>query len=444
LLREPGRSRLTVAKPGYLIAGSFAGPDSPFIQLKQLPDKDCEEYSWTDPTPNASLKGNCGNCHGEIYREWLASGHARSLTGRHFLNLYDGSDWNGNHGRGWNLLGEYADGAGVCTACHAPTLSTLTDPSYHDLRRAQGVARTGVHCDYCHKISDVDNSQIGLTHGRFGLRLRRPSEGQLFFGPLDDVDRGEDAYSPLYRDSLYCASCHEGTVFGIPVYTTYSEWLESPARKAGKQCQSCHMTPTGSMTNLAPGKGGIERDPSTLANHRFLDSSLVAMLRKSVRLEVRLTEDGGHSHALVELRTQDVGHRIPTGFIDRHLLLVVESCAADGRHLPIQSGPRLPSRAGPEIAGLAGKIYGKQLRGLDGAELAPFWRADPEFVDTRLHPDAIERLEFTWNGAAARVRVRVLYRRFWHEVAEIKRWPDNEVAVWDQTVEMPADPGTAR
>ena len=30
---------------------------------------------------------------------------------------------------------------------------------------------------------------IGLAHGRDALSLLRPAEGQLFFGPLDDVDR---------------------------------------------------------------------------------------------------------------------------------------------------------------------------------------------------------------------------------------------------------------
>src|SRR5262249_31537693 len=149
------------------------------------------------------------------------------------------------------------------------SLHSFNDPGYNDLRRAEGVALQGVHCDYCHKIAEVDNPQPGLTHGRFGLKLRRPAEGQLFFGPLDDVDRGDDAYSPLYRESRYCASCHEGTVFGVPVYTTYSEWLASPAAREGKQCQDCHMAPTGLLTNLAPGKGGIPRDPKTLANHRF-------------------------------------------------------------------------------------------------------------------------------------------------------------------------------
>jgi hypothetical protein len=131
---------------------------------------------------------------------------------------------------------------------------------------------------------------------------------------------------------------------------------------------------------------------------------------------------------------------VPTGFIDRHLLLVVDASAASGERLRLRSGPRLPSRAGAGWAGLPGRIYGKQLRALDSTELAPFWRADPEFLDTRLRPDSAERLEFAWDGLAARVRVRVLYRRFWHEVAEMKRWPDNELCVWDETLAATANP----
>src|SRR5207244_3382643 len=155
------------------------------------------------------------------------------------------------------------------------------------------------------------------------LRLLRPREGQLFFGPLDDVDRGEDAYSPLYRDSRYCASCHEGVVFGVHVYSTYSEWQDSPARRQGLHCQSCHMAPTGRLTNLAPGHGGIDRDPRTLGNHRFFRGSQAQMLRACVRVATSLRRERGEVRAEVCVRAEGVGHRVPTGFIDRHLLLVV-------------------------------------------------------------------------------------------------------------------------
>src|SRR5262249_55033579 len=157
-------------------------------------------------------------------REWSAGGHARSATGHHFRSLYDGTSWEGKANVGWGLLTQHPDGAGVCSSCHAPALRD-DDPALLDLRRVSGVAARGVHCDFCHKVAGFGGDMSGLSHGRFNLRLLRPSQEQLFFGPLDDVDRGEDAYSPLYRDSRYCAACHEGVVFGVHVYSTFSEWL---------------------------------------------------------------------------------------------------------------------------------------------------------------------------------------------------------------------------
>ena len=272
--------RVTAWKEGYFIGGS-PSESSSLIHLTRLPSEDNAEYEWVDPAPDPSAIHNCANCHAEIYREWSHSGHARSVNGQHFRNLYEGTDWHGKPGVGWGLLTQYPDGAGVCASCHAPAARE------YDLRQVKGVAAQRVHCDYCHKIESVADGTIGLSHGRFNLRLMRPSEGQLFFGALDDVDRGEDAYAPLYRDSRYCASCHEGVVFGVHVYSTFSEWQASPAARQGRQCQDCHMKPTGRMSNMAPGHGGIERDPHTLANHRFFAGSQEAMLRRAVKASVK-------------------------------------------------------------------------------------------------------------------------------------------------------------
>jgi len=300
------------------------------------------------------------------------------------------------------------------------------------------VARHGVHCDYCHKIADAGLGTIGLTHGRFGLQLLRPMEGQLFFGPLDDVDRGEDAFSPLYKQRRYCASCHEGTVFGVHVYGTYSEWLASPAGKAGKQCQSCHMRPTGTMTNIAPGHGGIERDPKTLANHRFFADNQLDMLRQAIHVSVRV--DGAESRKLlsVELRADDVGHRVPTGFADRHLVLIVEALDANSRRLAMSEGPTLPQQAGSSVAGSPGRLYGRILKDDTGNWPVPFWRADEEKTkDTRLMPGEPHRVQFTLPMRTQRVRLRLLHRRTWPEVAEAKGWPDNELVILDELHEVP-------
>jgi hypothetical protein len=425
--RPADASRITAAKEGYFIAGASADASPLALSLTPLPRQDSEEYRWVDPAPGPDAH-NCGNCHEQIYREWSTSAHARSATGKHFLNLYDGSDWNGSANVGWSLLGQHADGSAVCNSCHVPTMPIDPD-AYLDVRKVRGVAAQGVHCDYCHKIQAVEDGPLGQTHGRFNLRLLRPAEGQIFFGPLDDVDRGDDSFSRLYRDSRYCASCHEGTVFGVAVYTTYSEWLASPARRAGKQCQTCHMAPTGTMTNFAVGHGGIERDPMTLANHRFFAGGPEQMLREALSLRAEAHRQGDSVRAIVELRADGAGHRLPTGFIDRHLLLVVEAADVDGKPIPLSEGPVLPAVAGTTLAGKPGKLYAKLLKDFDGQSPAPFWKADPDAVDTRLTPGEPDRIAFVFPESTARLRLRVLYRRFWQQVAEQKRWPDNEFTV---------------
>jgi hypothetical protein len=425
--------RLTAWKEGYLIGSIPAKQQPRTIDLARLPATDNEDYSWVDPAPDPKHPHNCANCHAFIYEEWSASAHAHSVDNRHFLNLYNGSDWHGQPGRGWSLLAEHPDGSGVCSSCHAPTAG-LADPAYYDLPQLRGVAARGVHCDYCHKVTGTAG-KVGLTHGRFGLQLLRPAEGQLFFGPLDDVDRGEDTYSPLYQQSRYCASCHEGTVFGVHVYSTYTEWLASLARVQGKECQTCHMTPTGTLTNMAPGKGGIERDPQTLANHRFFAGSQLDMLRRCLKMSARLVSGPEGVAVEVTLRAEDVGHRVPTGFVDHHLLLAVEAFDGSGRPLRPGADDVLPSLAGKELAGVAGRIYGKVLHDFEGRSPAPFWHADSACKDTRLAPGQVERVTFAFPAGVERVRVRLLHRRFWQEVADVKGWPDNEVVVFEQTLQ---------
>jgi nitrate/TMAO reductase-like tetraheme cytochrome c subunit len=432
LLRPPaGTFTVTASKQGYFIAGVPGDSQPLVIQLAPLPDSDNERYAWVDPTPAAGSEHNCGNCHDEMYQEWKSSGHSRAATGKNFRNLYEGTDWHGRPGRGWSLIGDYPNGAGVCTSCHAPTVP-FEDEAFYDLRKARGVAAQGVHCDYCHKIEEASTEKVGLTHGRFAHKLLRPSHGQLFFGPLDDVDRGEDVFSPLQRDSRICASCHEGVVFGVPVYTTYTEWLASPARAEGKQCQSCHMKPSG-RTNIAPGSGGIERDPGMLSSHSFLPGGLEAMLKSCLKVDVQTALAADGVRVTVDVTADNVGHRVPTGFIDRHLLLVVEARDENGQLLKAKSGPLLPSAAG-SLAGRAGRLFAKLLTDHDGSGPIPFWRSAAEPIDTRLVPRQVVPSEFMFPSNASQVEVRLVYRRFWEETAKSKDWPDDEVSVYHRSL----------
>lgn len=422
---------LTAWSSGYLIGQARLSEQSAVLELDRLPDEDNTGYRWVDPRPDSADEERCGNCHAEIYEEWRSSGHADSARNPRFLSLYEGTDWSGHSQVGWSLRDEHPLGIGVCASCHAPGISFDTGAS-DDIHDITGVASLGVHCDFCHKIQDVVTNDFGLVHGRFGYRLLRPQAGQLFFGPLDDVDRGEDTYSPLQHESRYCASCHEGTVFGVHVYGTYSEWLASPAKRQGKSCQTCHMAPTGRMSNIAPGAGGIERDPATLASHTLLPGGRKAMLQKCLDLDVVLEMQPDAVACRVTLTAHDVGHRVPTGFIDRHLLLVVEPFDRTGRRLPLRAGSTLPREAGDQLSALPGRWFGRLLTDKSGRSPIPFWRPASSLKDTRLQPEQPVAATFSFPARTQEIRVRVLYRRFWKSVADEKRWPDDTITVYDE------------
>jgi hypothetical protein len=446
-LPDEGSSQIvTAAKPGYFIAAGKRGSVPLEIKLEHAPERDAADYAWVDPAPDPSSPQHCGNCHGAIFDQWQSSAHAAGLANRHFMNLYEGNDWHGRSKRGWSLLGEHPDGAAVCASCHVPA-GDLDNPRFDDLRGIDGLAAGGVQCDFCHKVADVAIDRVGFQHGRFAMTLLRPDRSrsqqatgthgkQIFFGPLDDVSRGDDVYSPLQSESRYCAACHEGIVFGVPVYTTYSEWLASPARAQGKQCQSCHMAPDGEMHNIAPGAGGLERAADSLASHDLLPGGKVAMLRRALHLtaEVLPQQEPEDARVLeITLRADQVGHRVPTGFIDRHLILHVEARDAHGQTLDMVEGPRLPPPVGPALAARPGVLMAKLLTDTQGESPAPFWRAGVTVTDSRLVPGQPSVSRYLLPAAATTVDVRLVFRRFWQSVARSKDWPEDDILVIERS-----------
>ena len=48
------------------------------------------------------------------------------------------------------------------------------------------------------------------------------------------------------------------------------------------------------------------------------------MLRRAIRVEATAATTPDGVRLTVRVRADDVGHRVPTGFIDRHLILVID------------------------------------------------------------------------------------------------------------------------
>ena len=93
----------------------------------------------------------------------------------------------------------------------------------------------------------------------------------------------------------------------------------------------------------------------------------------------------------------------------------------------------MPDFAGEEVKNRPGKVYAKLLTDAKGNGAVPFWRDDAKAVDNRLTPGQTDEVEFDFPAEVRKVRVRVLYRRFWPEVAALKRLSREESSIFDRT-----------
>jgi mono/diheme cytochrome c family protein len=329
---------VTASASGYYIGGGdqqlVPGTRGLEITLVRHPSQDEVDYEWLSATtaPGMGEAQACVSCHSAAgtdaqFRlpvdEWLEDAHAGSAQNQRFLTMYGGTNLAGNqspptrfgtsrdygrfplppdetqpyYGPGYAL--DFPESAGNCAACHVP-VAAVNDPFGIDPRTVSGVALEGVTCDFCHKISDVRVDADTLLPspslpGVLSYAFLRPPEGyQYFAGPFDDVAPGEDVYSPLQRESQFCAGCHSGTFWDVPIYDSYREWLASPYAdpETGRTCQSCHMPSSGTSVFALAEMGGQVRDPLTIAGHRMPGVSDVLLLQNSVTMTVEASRRG--------------------------------------------------------------------------------------------------------------------------------------------------------
>lgn len=435
-----GRERIAVSAEGHYVTTRDArGAGSIQVWIDPLPVRDSARYRWVDPTPCTAEPQNCGNCHQRIHAEWLRSAHARSATNPRLRDLIEGRTADGRVDLDWSLRGDHPHGVAVCNACHAPTLEPA-DPHWESPTSAEGVASSGVHCDFCHKVQAVDTALTGLKHGRYAMQLLRPADRrQVVFGPLDDTQRDDTAAAAVYRRSEYCGSCHEGTVFGIQAYATFSEWQASPAGRLGRQCQDCHMAAAADVGNMAPGRGGIDRDAATLSDHSLCgDASPRYRDALVLTVDARPTEAGIRVNLMIDAAA--VGHAVPTGFVDRHVVLLVDAADAAGLEVAVLDGPRIPVHAGESVAGRPGCLFAKTLTDSAGRLPAPLWAASAVHADTRIKPDRPHATTFIVDHKAAGIRVRLLHRGFWESTRRRKRWDDDTTVILDAACDVPCAP----
>jgi hypothetical protein len=333
----------------------------------------CGRRTPTVTSTSFSPSTACRSCHADIYRFWSESLHARAATNSTFAlahREYRQNPWLRNGG-----------GPDLCLRCHLPVASRADAESPEE----------GIGCDYCHSISEV---RVGKGQPVFAV-----TPGDTKFGPVTDAQSPAHrvAYKPFFRESEVCAGCHELiSPGGAPILSTYSEWQKSPARAAGKHCQSCHMPDV--LGNLADARVR-RRNDATINSHRTPGGHSPELLRKAVSVEIRnLRRDGDTVSFDVDIANTGAGHDLPTGVPTRAIVLEAE--VVDGA----------------TVVGHAERSYRRQVLDAQGQ---PILHDSRVFVatatigsDTRLKAGArrTERFVFPRAGSpAAHVRVRLTY-----------------------------------
>jgi hypothetical protein len=484
---------LTAWAKGYYIGGGdreyLPGAANIEIILTRHSRQDHAEYSWLSAFATAGYAGsgedaNCEHCHADPndplaslpFGEWQGDAHALSARNVRFLTMYQGTDAAGrpspptqyfptrDYGRiplrpdpnqpyfgpGYKL--DFPQTAGNCAACHTPA-AALDAPYETDPTTVAGVAAEGVACDFCHKVWDarIDPSS-GLPYanmpGVLSFEFRRPPAGHQFFaGPFDDVAPGEDTYTPVQRQSRYCAPCHFGIFWDTLVYNSFGEWLASPYSNpvTGRTCQDCHM-PAGRADHFArPEVGGLRRDPRTIFSHRMPGAADEELLRHAVHLEVTADRQGEQLVVTVRVTNDRTGHHVPTDSPLRHLLLVVRAADFQGHLLPQASGSVLPSWCGVgdpnegRYAGRPGKAFAKVLEELwtGTAPTGAYWNPTRVLSDNRIPAGATDTSSYVFTGpreGPLGVEITLLFRRAFIDLAVRKGWEVQDIVMASETM----------
>jgi hypothetical protein len=274
---------------------------------------------------------------------------------------------------------------GACADCHAPGIDGETGG--RNLHDAEGMGyELGVHCDVCHKVSEVDLEQPPGVAGR--LKIQRPSEvgkgvfdwAPVYFGPMVDVPNVVmgGSFQPQFDEALFCAGCHEqdqpallsGESLdarwpeGLPIHSTFSEWAQGPYAEQEVPCQHCHM-PADVDANNAVDRStadnssitfGFSRAPEDVRRHTFQGplTGERPLISGALHVELNLEQDGQVLHAQVGVSNMGAGHAIPTGEPMRALILVLDAQGSCGT-LQASAGPSLPGETGAWLSGQVGQ-----------------------------------------------------------------------------------------
>ncbi|OUU26152.1 MAG: hypothetical protein CBC13_00795 [Planctomycetia bacterium TMED53] len=430
-----------------------------------------------DPNYNFVTPFQCAVCHPVQFEQWADSRMSHTGLNTWVYDLFDGTGTPGGNGGFVYLRDSVHAGVapdGSCASCHQPegwieqpftALAPLSGPPTEAQER-------GVSCETCHKIADVDESQLDATGFIPGaVTVQRPDSSglvdQVMYGLLGDVDfvvqnQMRGSFQPQLAAEA-CAVCHEynndpdhdndfNEPSSIPAQETYSEWKNSPygdpASPLFQTCVDCHMTPFATQpvdacSALFP---PLLRDPSMVHGHDIQGTTPV-FLENAVTLTLQAEQVGDELQVAAEILNDQTGHSVPSGVTLRNMILKITATDANGIELTQASGDTINALGGVGdpaqgfFAGLPGKLFAKINRDANGNESVLFTEAEAIVLDNRIEPLATDltQINFDLVGVVSPVAVeaRLIYRRAPRQLVADKGWQTDGIGLPLADIEGP-------
>jgi hypothetical protein len=376
----------------------------------------------------------CSGCHADVAAQWAQSAHRFSSFNNPYYRI-SVEDFRKERG---------VAASRFCAGCHEPfALDKLSQ-----LDRTMREAQSGLTCIVCHSIEEV-----GARHGNG--EYRAVVDGNL---PLKAPAHNAAVRRPLLGTPELCGACHKVSLVGEVTHDRwlrgqddYDAWHASAVSghgaasvwrpEATKRCQDCHMPLEPAPLGDLGAKNGMVR------SHRFLAAnSALPHLRGDADGERRVREAlagavtvdlAWHDPTVVDvvLRARRVGHRFPGGTMDSNeVWVIVEALDERGKVIARSGGLERDGAVPPDA-----HLVRAQPVDENGA---PISSRDPQHMrgmafDAALAPSDPSVVRFSVPAKTARVRARLVYRKFSAEYARRACADLPDAAVRARCVDLP-------
>lgn len=217
----------------------------------------------------------CASCHPKVFWEWAVSNHAYASISPMFHKFEQ-------------AINDFASGTvgTFCVRCHQQIGTQLGEPREAPLWERSAVAREGVTCVTCHRVSAEFGKVNGERHvepGGLAGPVYGAGTGSGYEGVLSQAaalgvakassEPGTPIHGPVIKfeqlsKSEFCVSCHQVAVHpGIKLEVVWEQYRNAPAASEGISCQDCHM-------GKVPGEAaGYDTWPIAIVNGQTIGSA---------------------------------------------------------------------------------------------------------------------------------------------------------------------------